>query len=49
MVGVKEEPATFEVESRGFPSFVPLSEATDPVKDTIIGSLQWQLERVATV
>jgi hypothetical protein len=39
MVGVKEEPATFEVESRGLPSSVPLSEAVDPVKDTVIGSL----------
>jgi hypothetical protein len=39
MVGKKEEPATFEVESRGLPSSVPLSEAVDPVKDTVIGSL----------
>jgi hypothetical protein len=49
MVGVKEEPTTFEVESRGLPSFVLLSEVADPVKDTVIGFLQWQLGRAAIV
>jgi hypothetical protein len=41
MVGVKEEPATFEVESRGLPSSIQLSEVANSVKDTVIGSLQW--------
>jgi hypothetical protein len=39
MVGVKEEPATFEVESRGLPSSVRLSKVADLVKDTVKGSL----------
>jgi hypothetical protein len=49
MIGVKEESATFEVESQGLPSFVRLSEVADPVKDTVIGFLQWQLGRAAIV